>query len=417
MWKEYLKKLIPILRHRPTVLRLHQLLDALRGIPAHTRVVFSSRRQISAANIVRRNKRIVFISDNPLRREGKFAYALKRAGWDVILLRQHSQRQVDTTDYTDVQIYSSSWEAIELAHKIKARLFHNFSASYDNTSVCLMKNKPGRVIFDFYDYFYALSDGLPVREKFALEIAKQRYCIEHADAICVPDLQMQYRRRETKIARGKPVICFPNYCWNRETPAPERKDREARIVQIGWMEFGEDVGSLRVIREFVEAGCHFHIYLHPGFPPLDSRAFRIRFEDYLSLQADTGRLYFHPTLPGERLVEALMQYDYGFNMIDGSTFGGPWKHHNPYWLPLLASGRLYDYLDAGLPSLCDGNLAYNRHLFGRTAFIDGTRLIHSGNILERLSQKPPRDLMLAARTSLAVQRHIWRLTRFYDALN
>ena len=44
-------------------------------------------------------------------------------------------------------------------------------------------------------------------------------------------------------------------------------------------------------------------------------------------------------------------------------------------------------------------------------------MVRSGRLQERLSQKPPRDLLLEVRASLAIQQHIGRLARFYEALN
>lgn len=414
--KTILKALIPALRHRPTVLRLHRLADALRGIPARTRLALSRRSEIAAANVAKREKRIVFVADNPLRRETKFAYALKRAGWDVVLITA-GQPRFDTSDFAEVQTYRSSWEALELARKTHNPLFHNFTSSYDEASIRLVDDKPGRVIFDFYDYFFALSDGLPVRDHHIVEIETQAHCIARADAVCVPDIQLQYRRHETKVARGKPVLCFPNYCWDREPLAAPRADASVRIVQIGWLEFGEDVGSLRVTREFLAAGCEFHIFLHPSMPPLNSSEFRSRFAPYLLLQEEFAKLQFRASVLSHMLPAELMKYDYGFNMIDGSTYGAKWEGHNPAWLPLLASGRLYDYLDAGLPSICDGNLAFNRHLFGPRVFVDGTALVHQGRIFETLrARKLNREEILCEKSRLSVERHIGRLIRFYESL-
>jgi hypothetical protein len=420
MWKEYLKKVIPALRHRPTVLRLHRLADALRGIPARARLTLAGRPRVGAAALAGRGKRIVFVADNPLRREPKFAYALKRAGWDVILLTAKLPR-FDTTDFAEVQTYTSSWEALELARKTRSPLFHNFTASFDEASVRLVDDKPGRVIFDFYDYFFALSDGLPVREHHEVEIETQTYCIARADALCVPDIQLQYRRRETKVARGKPIIHFPNYCWNRQMLPETRQEGPPRIVQIGWMHFEKDgdadLGCFRAIKEFVDAGCEFTIIMHPGFPQVGTARFRHLFSDYLELASSTGRLTFHPTIPSHLLVQKLTSYDFGFNMISGSTYDLPWAHHNPAWLPLLASGRMYDYLDAGLATLSDANLDFNRHLFGRAAFIDGTRLVREGHIYQSLCGQVDRKRMERARAGLAVERHIHRLACFYESLS
>ena len=418
MWKDWLKRLVPALRQRSTVLRLHQLVDAARSIPAALRMCFRDTDKSRAINLLRRDKRVVFISERPLRREAKFAYALKRAGWDVVLLQRYAPNVNDFSDFCDVQTFSSPWEAVELAHRTKARVFHSFSASYDNTSVCLVENKPGRVIVDLYDYFYGISDGLPaMRERHALDIAKQSFCIENADAVCSPDMQLQYRRRETNIARDKLILHFPNYCWDRD-PLPEpRRDDEIHVVQIGWMGFEtkgeEDTGCFRVAREFVNAGCQFHIYLHPEFPKLDTPMFKALFADYLNLASDTGRVHFHATVPTRRLIAELTSYDFGFAMINGSTYKIPWRHHNPNWFPFVGSSRLFDYIDAGLGILIDEGLTYMRRTF-RPLALNGSELVRDRRIRETLSRKPSRAQVLSVRNSLSIRNQIYRLTKFYE---
>jgi hypothetical protein len=422
MWKEILKRYVPALRHRPTVLRLHALVDRIKGLPALTRAKISGKKVPRTVNVPNRERRVVFVSEMPLRREPKFAFALKRAGWDVILVQGARSKLADFSDYAEVQTFSSSREAVELVGKSGACVAHHFSPSFDSVSLRLVENKPTRIIVDFYDYFYGMADGKPhLEEKFALDIEKQRYCYEHADAVCSPDLQIQYNRKVTRLARGKPVICFPNYCWD-QFPLPERRQSdEIHIVQIGFMEFearsGEDVGTFRVVQALVAAGCHFHIYLHPNYPAIGTMGFNDLFRDYLSLQKEGGRVHFHATVPTRELTQALTQYDFGLNMMNGPTFGIPLEHHNSKLLTLLASARQFDYLDAGLPTLCDGVLSFNRHLFGPFgAFLDGTRLIREMRIREALSKRPSREQILKARAALGVERHIRRLARFYESL-
>ena len=98
-----------------------------------------------------------------------------------------------------------------------------------------MQNKPGRVIFDFYDYIFSMEDGLETSGAKKQWIADQYFCIQAADAICARDMQMQYRRKEIRLGHGKPLILFPEYCWN-DGPLPGRRgDGEIHIAQVGWM--------------------------------------------------------------------------------------------------------------------------------------------------------------------------------------
>jgi hypothetical protein len=414
----------PLYYDRPTRLRIAAIREFLRDIPAAVRLRSIDLKKLRTVNLSIRRKRVVFVSDQPFRREPKFAYALRKAGWEVVQLFRDNSKFSDYSDFADMQRYTSVSDAVTLAHKSGARIFHNFAAHCDETTLGLLNRKPGRVIVDLYDSFYAISDNLPeMRRRYRVDVAKQRDAIARADAVSTPDIQLAYRRKETQLARGKPLICFPNYCWDRLELPTRPKSSEVHIVQAGWILFetrGEtDDSSFLTAREFVNAGCHFHIYMHPlANPPMESEQFAFLYGDYLALGASTGRVHIHPTVPSHQLPRELAQYDYGFNMINASNFPNiPWKTQNPAWLRYLASARLFDYLDAGLGMIADGNLAFNRHLFRNTgSYFNGTGLLKSRKIYETLRDKPSRDQILKARRDLSVERNIHRLIRFYESL-
>jgi hypothetical protein len=424
-FKNALKNLLPILRRPDIAYAMHEAADFMRGLRVALRLGRRARARCFAVNIADRRKRVVFVTEDAVfKRELKIAYALKRSGYEVVLLHRNAPLKAIETDlFADIQHYVSPMEAVELAHKAKARIFHYFSNAADTTGRALVDNKPGRVIVDFYDFYYAESDGLPEqRDQCRHIVANQNYCLARADAISTKDLQLSYHRRQTQVGRGKPLLYFPNYCWDRSVLQPRAASGDIHIVQAAGMGFeslgGEDIGSFRVIREFVNAGCHFHIYLIPGFgSSMQDPGVQRLYVDYLDLQAKTGRIHFEPTVPAHVLASDLSRYDYGFNMLNAANFDIPWKYHNPQWLELLSSGRLFDYLDAGIGMIVDRMLAFNHHLFRPTgACIDGTALLRSGEILESLRERPSQETILRARQSLAVERHIHRLTRFYDRL-
>jgi hypothetical protein len=407
-------------RHRPVALKLLSLVNLFRGLPSAARLVFA-RRRANAANVISRDRRIVFISERPGQREAKLAFGLRHAGWDVTLLHRKPPSFDDRSDFTEFHRFSSPWHAVELAHRARARLFHVFSANCDDTCARIVDNKPGRVIIDFYDHFHPVADGIPELEvRYAVDIARQRHCIEHADALCCRDLQMQYDRRTTQIARRIPLIYFPDYCWNLTSFQDRHADSAIHIVQIGWMGFEtrgvEDVGCFRVLKTFVNAGCHAHVYVHPASPPMGSKDFDSLFADYLRLAASTGRMHIHPTVSPDRLIKELAQYDFGFNITNAMALDIPWNTHNPRRLPFCGSSRMFDYLDAGLGLLLSPQLKLMAHQFRSSGVVlDAIALLQSKDILKSL-RRPPRDRVAAAREQLSIRRHIHRLTSFYERM-
>jgi hypothetical protein len=418
MFPEFIKNIAR--RHRSLALRLLALVNSMRGLPMAMRVLVSGRRR-RAANLIRRDRRVVFVSQRPGQREAKIAFGLRQAGWDVIQLHVEPPTFADLSNFSEFQQFSSPWHAVELAHRTKSRLFHLFAPNCDDTCVRLIDNKPGRVIVDFYDYFHSVADGVPaLKTRYAVDIARQRHCIEQADAMCCRDLQMQYGRRETRFARGIPLIYFPEYCWNSTPLPPPRAEKPIHIVQVGWMGFEtrgvDDSGSFRLLEQFVDAGCHVHIYVHPAFPAMGSKDFVALFADYLRLAEKTGRMHLHPTVPADRLIEEIAKYDFGFNLSNAMVLDIPWRTTNPRRFPYCGSSRMFDYLDAGLGLLLSPELKLMIHQFRITGMVvDGTSLLRSGHILEGL-QRAPRDLVAAARERLSIRRHIRRLTAFYERI-
>jgi hypothetical protein len=407
-------------RYRPVALQLLALINTVRGLPMAARLLVSGRR-LRAANIVRRDRRVVFVSERPGQREAKLAFGLRQAGWDVIQLHSDPPGFADRSNFSEFQQFSSPWHAVELAYRAKARLFHVFAPNCNDTCVRMVDHKPGRVIIDFYDHFYSVADGIPALEaRYAVDVARQRHCIEQADAVCCRDLQMQYGRRTTGLARRMPLIYFPEYCWNL-TPLPEsRVDNAIHIVQIGWMGFetrgAEDTGCFRLFEQFVNAGCHVHVYVHPAFPPVGTKDFATLFADYLRLAAATGRMHLHPTVPADRLITELSHYDFGFGLSNAMALDIPWRTVNPRRFPVCGSSRMFDYLDAGLGLLLSPQLKLMVHQFRFTGMVvDGIALLRSGHILDGL-QRAPRDHVAAAREQLSIRRHIHRLAAFYERI-
>ena len=284
-----------------------------------------------------------------------------------------------------------------------------------------MQNKRGRMIFDFYDYIFSIEDGLETPEAKEQWIANQYFCVEAADAICARDLQMQYRRKETRLGRGKPLILFPEYCWN-DSPLPERRaDNEIHIAQVGWMgleTLGEvDVGAYRIFKSFVEAGCHLHIYLHPIYPAFGTAAFATAFADYLELGRKTGRVHIYPTISPEKLIAELAKYDFGAGVTNGLVFDLPWSHHNPARFPFCGSSRMFDYLDAGLGMILHEKLRFMYRTFRPygVAF-DASRLLNTSDLRAEMASRPDRDAFAHARRELSIGQNIGRLTQFYENL-
>ncbi len=406
---------------RPLVLAAVSARERLRALRRMLRLA-GKRRQLFAVNIAVRAPRVVFVAERPTWREAKLAFGLKRAGWGVSLLHVGKPAFSDMSSFCEVRECFSPGEAVEEAHHMKSRLFHVFSINSDPTTEALMKRKPGRAVIDFYDDFLSIADGLPKLEfLYSYDIASQRACVAAADAICCRDPQLQYRRDLRPGSRGKPLILFPEYCWDTQELPPRPVRDEIHIAQIGWMGLearGQfDVGCFPILKNLVEGGCHLHIYLHRAFPQLGTLDFTIRFADYLELGAKTGRVNIRANVPSAQLVQEISQFDYGFGMSNGLIFPTPWTSHNPRRFPYCGSARLYDCLEAGMGFLLNREHRYMLRTFSPYGVaLDATEAARAGDIGELRRKRLSRDAALVARRHFSIDRNIHRLTEFYTHL-
>jgi hypothetical protein len=363
-------------------------------------------------------KRVTFISEIPGWREVKLAYGLRRAGWSVTLLHKNTPPTLDYKVFHDARQSEAPWED---AHKIGG-LFHNFSWCGDDTSVRILQSRPGRVIFDPYDNVFSICDTLEQDALRRQQIMVQTFCLRKADAIVCRDMQTAYRRKETMLGRGKPLILFPEYCWN-DVDLPERRgDGEVHIAQAGYMGLetrGEvDDGSFLIYEKLVNAGCHLHIYMHPNYPPPGNPEFHQIFCDYLALGERTRRVRIYQTIGPHQLCGELSRFDFGASCNNVLTFPVEKITHNLKRYPFCGSSRMFDYLDAGLGLILHRQLSFMWRTFQPYGIaLDATEILASADPRAMLAQKPDRSVFQKARENLSIDRNIHRLTKFYEAVS
>ena len=148
-----------------------------------------------------------------------------------------------------------------------------------------------------------------------------------------------------------------------------------------------DTGSFRVVKKFVEAGCFFDLYLHPTDVKVrGTKQFSERFADYIELARNTGRVQILPSMPANQVIPKLKSYDYGFGMRNAANFFDvPWQTHNPEGRAYILSARHFDYVDANLKILVDGNQNLNLRFFRESGcVVNGTETLKSGCIFKTL---------------------------------
>ena len=181
-----------------------------------------------------KNSLVVFISDTPRSREAKLAYGLNSAGWDVVLLHRDAPTFDVGQDFIDARHYNTPAEALRLAQTFRARIYHLFSNWNFATASVVIRNKPGKVVFDNYDVLAGMVRESIAEKKYPGQLALERYCLEQADGLCCRSLETQVARRTMGYAYKGRRLFFPDYCWDDDAVTICRREPDpCRVANIG----------------------------------------------------------------------------------------------------------------------------------------------------------------------------------------
>jgi len=329
----------------------------------------------------------------------------------VVLLYKRDPN-FDVARFFDATVrYHDDEEALEIARRYSPVVYHVCSVWADTTSAFLIRHKPGKMIYDCWDVVDGIADA-------AWQAQLQRFCLEHADALCCRDLRPRYLCRALGYALPAKRILFQEYCWDaaealpRERPAAEESIHAVVSGYIGVERRGEnDNGYLSIADCLAAQGVHLHIYPHPSQVPVEDL-----FSDYVALAGRTRFVHLHQPLPMEQLVPELARYDVGISLTHALTFGTPVKDYSAAYLRYCGSARIFDYADAGLPVVLNRALAFQYSLLARHGIaMDGSSsmLMNARRELERFCTPERRRHVRAFRSKYSVARHAKRLIAFY----
>jgi putative sugar O-methyltransferase len=381
-----------------------------------------------AASLVHGERRSILFATSLLRaREIKMATALRQLGWKVILI------YVQTTPFHperhfDVAIRARTGaDAHAYAKAIAPRLCHVFSGAVDDLLVRFCREQPAPVIIDLNDVF------CPALFNYCEErFEPTRECLERAVGLCARDVQAKRAERIDSFKLPPHKLLFPEYSWRdgpRAAGASKKGDpAEVRVVSVGTFCLETlnmtDSGYLAIARMFAEQRIHLHIYPHWFYRRSRRSSFnwdpKRDFADFLRLEADTGYVHVHESLPLEDLARALPQYDFGLIAGGSTALGQKLRILKPAYMESCYSGRISDYLDARLPVLINHEVGFNYRLLHRLGVaVDLAGVLQPG-FREQL-QSLKHDPLQAARVEeaaehMSLERNIPRLAAFYEEI-
>lgn len=371
-----------------------------------------------------RTNHVLFVTSQLRQREIKMAYALRCLGWCVSLIYQDTTPFKPMGHFDYYYTVKNAKEAHLLAKQLSAKVIHVFSGAIDEYISLFCQYKIAPTVIDLNDVFtpclmdYCPERYLPTREALAL-----------ADGVCARDLQAKRAQQLDGCLLPKHTILFPEYCWGTSRlPSKSTDGDDIHIVSVGTISLETygmyDCCYLELVKKIIAHQVHFHIYppwsYRKGYTAGANVNFERDFADYLALQAQSPYLHVHDSLPIDALAKELPQYDFGIISGGCTAFGQTYTHFKPAYVAACYSGRISDYLDAGLPILINEEVCFDYRLLMRYGVGVDLKCVLTSTFKSDL-QKMKTDHQLMnnvqhMRLHYTVDKNAQRLAHFYNTI-
>lgn len=381
-----------------------------------------------ASKVLSESNSILFVTSLLRAREIKMANALRDNGWKVVLIYK-STTPFSPESHFDIAIQAKTDSlAHSYAMMVEPRLTHVFSGAIDDLILLLCKNKPSPIVVDLNDVFCpALFNYLEDR------FEPTKLCLESADAICSRDLQIKYAQKIDKYNLTKNLILFPEYSTKnfrevieKNRTLKNKRSDEVHVVSVGTFCIEKngmnDSGYLKIAKLFIKNKIHFHIYPHWFYKESQRSIFNanvnIDLSDYFDLQKKSEYIHIHESLHFSALADELVTYDFGLVSGGSNELGQELNALKENYMNACYSGRISDYIDAGLPVLINSEVKFNTWILKRYGIYYELKDILKDGFKENLI-RIKQDASLEVNNELAseklsIKNNIARLISIYN---
>lgn len=363
--------------------------------------------------ILHEKKQVVFVSDIPRSREAKIAYGLKHAGWDVILLHNREPTFDITKFCVETHQYTTPHEALDLAISYSPVVYHVFSNWNFGVATTLIRNKPGKIIFDDYDVMAGM-----VKEEIAClqypgQMELERFCLENADGLCCRSLETQYAKRKMGYTYSGERIFFPDYCWNNYHSIQKDTPDHFNIANVGNLSINPHY-DMNHPRNF-----HFKLALMLSHHNIHSYLYKSNLTDEMFEFTKGNPFISVKKLGYDAMLKEISQLCHaGLICAPQNITSNPDEIYCQTKRDHASCNKVFDYIDAGMPIIMDSELKFlNRFIrcyhkvFDYDLFISDVDK-YVGLIREYL--KNSSEERYGSRSALSVTHHIQRLAGFYQ---
>lgn len=367
-----------------------------------------------------RIKQVVFISDFPRSREAKFAYGLKQAGWEVILLHKNVPTFDAANYFIEIHRYRNEREALNLANSYSPVVYHVFSCWNFNVAETLIRHKPGKIVFDDYDIMAGM-----VKEKFAQtyypgQMKLERFCLENADGLCCRSLETQLAKRDKGYRYCGKRIFFPDYCRDDcNLPIQKKNLDQFTIANIGnsYIDPHSDIDHPN--------NFHLKLALILGRKNIGSILYKTLLTDAIVKffdEAGGGTSFVSiKNLNYKALLEEVSNLCHaGLICVPQGITSNPDGAYLQSKRDYAIGNKAFDYIDAGIPIIMDAESRFlywfikrYHKIFEFSQFISD--LDNQVQEIKHYVSNYGEDLYNSMK-ALSIHKHIPRLVKFYESI-
>jgi hypothetical protein len=280
----------------------------------------------------------------------------------------------------------------------------------------LKKYHPGTPFIADYQDVFAIYYGInPTQRWLKEELPYEKMCLQQANGIVAHSLEPCEGMKVWGIKEKGKRLFFPLYCDNDSFTNPKKpyKDDDIHLVYAGGV-----VGSHRdkshygdtqfawLIDSLTQQKIHFHIYPSPSVHKAD-------FEEYEQIAAQNSFFHFHAAVAQSALSQELSKYHYGLMPFFKGT-----SNLSALKLKYATTLKLFNYMEAGIPLLVGGGVAYQGWLVKRYKAGLVVETKEDFKVLRPLLYREPYDVQVKgvqeAREILSLKKHMPRLLKFYE---
>lgn len=368
---------------------------------------------------INRNKDcIIFVIINLSPRVIKIAEALQKCGKKVILyLNENMKQSIWKTNIDSLNINVHFFRYVEelMFYLLRTRgevihIFSHVSEPYVAYILVKFQKHFGKIIFENYD----IANGFYTNVEEPL-LKLEQYCLENARGISYREFSLEYLTDVLNFKIQGKSISFFDFCSGEKISSlKENNSEELSICYSGYVITEDEYadcphgGFVKIADNCEKNRCHLHIY-----PSVWDEN---RFRKYIEMNNNYKYFHFHKTVPYEKLLNEIAQYDYGMipasdNMWDKECSGYNTKYKYIY----AATNKFFDYLDAGLPIIAAFPLKMAQCLEKIGVLINWTNGEYDFQYLLKM-KTIMHDRVLKEREKFKIEHQINRLIEFYDSI-